>query len=198
MAITILSESYGPRKPFITCEADSLDELEALVCAEGSTATVGGTEYTLDRVNGWIVPGSGGGGGGSAEEFACDLVLNAEYEDGNIKFDKTYQEIRAVLDPVFSDKSFVLVKITGDNDVGTAITGGVIQTYDSYNGVFRAEDDSYESTSALLLTAFGQTMMSLSYYDSTNSKLKIGIPSISIDESDEVYVQTVDMILPES
>lgn len=65
MAVQILSQSYGPRKPLIECTADSLDDLVGLVCAEGSTATVGGTEYVLDRVNGWIEPGSGGGGGGS-------------------------------------------------------------------------------------------------------------------------------------
>ena len=75
MAVQILSQSYGPRKPLIECTADSLDDLVGLVCAEGSTATVGGTEYVLDRVNGWIEPGSGGGGGGSGV-----LVVNESYD----------------------------------------------------------------------------------------------------------------------
>ena len=68
MAYTILSESYGRRLPKITAEADSTEDLTALGTdyAEGSTCNVGGTEYTLDKVSGWIVPGSGGGGGGGA------------------------------------------------------------------------------------------------------------------------------------
>ena len=91
MAVTILSESYGPRKPFITCEADSLDDLAGLVCAEGSTATVDGTEYVLDRVTGWVVPGSGGGGG--------TMVVTFTYDDDNGTYsaDKTYAEVTAAL-----------------------------------------------------------------------------------------------------
>lgn len=52
MAYQIINESYGPRKPKVAIEADSLDELSGLTgFAEGSTAIVGGTEYVLDRVN---------------------------------------------------------------------------------------------------------------------------------------------------
>ena len=86
MAVQILSQSYGPRKPLIECTADSLSELAGLVCAEGSTATVGGTEYVLDRVNGWVEPGSGGGGGSGV------LVVNAT-GDETLTLDKTWQEI---------------------------------------------------------------------------------------------------------
>lgn len=63
MALTILNEQYPPRKPKLTLTADSLDELPTEGVAEGSTATVGGTEYSYDSNAGWIEPGSGGGGG---------------------------------------------------------------------------------------------------------------------------------------
>lgn len=85
MAVQILSQSYGPRKPLIECTADSLTELAGLVCAEGSTATVGDTEYVLDRVNGWVEPGSSGGGSGV-------LVVNKD-KTPPFALDKTWQEI---------------------------------------------------------------------------------------------------------
>lgn len=93
MAVQILSQSYGPRKPLISCTADSLSDLAGLVCAEGSTATVGGTEYVLDRVNGWIEPGSGGGGSGV-------LVVSADTATGAL--DKTWREIREADFAVFA------------------------------------------------------------------------------------------------
>lgn len=67
MAYTITSESYGRRLPKITATADSTDDLAALGTnyAEGSTVNVGGTTYSLDKVSGWIIPGSGGEGGGA-------------------------------------------------------------------------------------------------------------------------------------
>ena len=89
MAVQILSQSYGPRKPLIECTADSLSDLAGLVCAEGSKATVGGTEYVLDRVNGWVEPGSGGGGGGGSGVLVVGVTI-----DGNTAtLDKTWQEI---------------------------------------------------------------------------------------------------------
>lgn len=93
MAVQILSQSYGPRKPLIECTADSLSDLAGLVCAEGSTATVGGTEYVLDRVNGWVEPGSGGGGGSGV------LVVNVRYNEGDTvqTLDKTVAEILAAV-----------------------------------------------------------------------------------------------------
>lgn len=87
MAYTIISESYGPRKPRIICTADSLDDLANLDCAEGSEATVGGTKYVLDRVNGWVEPG---GGGGSAP-FIVTLTPTAQDFSGTM--DKTVGEI---------------------------------------------------------------------------------------------------------
>lgn len=92
MAVQILSQSYGPRKPLIECTADSLTELAGLVCAEGSTATVNGTEYVLDRVNGWVEPGGGGGGGGSDSGV---LVLHSTYDESldTYVLDKTAFEI---------------------------------------------------------------------------------------------------------
>lgn len=91
MAVQILSQSYGPRKPLIECTADSLSDLAGLVCAEGSTATVGGTEYVLDRVNGWVEPGSGGGGGGGSGV----LVVHETYDEqtDTVILDKTAGEI---------------------------------------------------------------------------------------------------------
>ena len=102
MAVTILSESYGPRKPLITCTADSLDDLAGLVCAEGSTATVGGTEYTLDRVNGWVVPGSGGGGSGVLVVTETEVSNGAKGEakgpvQTQYSLDKTAGEIYSSL-----------------------------------------------------------------------------------------------------
>ena len=95
MAVQILSQSYGPRKPLIECTADSLDDLVGLVCAEGSTATVGGTEYVLDRVNGWVEPGSGGGGSGGGSGV---LVVGHTTADDVITLDKTWQEISDAVD----------------------------------------------------------------------------------------------------
>lgn len=62
MAVTILSESYGPRKPFVTCTAASLSELADYVglWAEGSEATISATKYVLDKTNGWVLPGQSG------------------------------------------------------------------------------------------------------------------------------------------
>ena len=90
MAYTILSESYGRRLPKITAEADSADDLAILGIdyAEGSTCNVGGTEYTLDKVSGWIIPGSGGG-----EPFLVTLTPTAADYSGTM--DKTVAEIYA-------------------------------------------------------------------------------------------------------
>lgn len=62
MAVTILSESYGPRKPFVVCTAASTDELAdyAGLWAEGSEATISTTKYVLDKTNGWVLPGQSG------------------------------------------------------------------------------------------------------------------------------------------
>lgn len=124
MAVQILSQSYGPRKPLIECTADSLDDLVGLVCAEGSTATVGGTEYVLDRVNGWVEPGSGGGGGGSGA-----LVVNAaiDQETGSYTLDKTWQEL--------NDATLAIVKyiVVEDGVNETAIVGVVAEDSGLYN-----------------------------------------------------------------
>lgn len=91
MAYTILTETYGRRLPKITATADSTDDLTALGVefAEGSTVNVGGTVYSLDKVNGWVVPGSSGGG----DVFS---VTSTYDEDLQTKvLDKTYAEIDA-------------------------------------------------------------------------------------------------------
>lgn len=63
MAYEILSESYGRRLPKIAAEADSADDLATLGTnwAEGSTCVIGDKTYSLDKVQGWVEPGSGGG-----------------------------------------------------------------------------------------------------------------------------------------
>lgn len=90
------SESYGPRKPLVTIEADSLDDISGLTnFAEGSTANVGGTEYTLDKVQGWIVPGSGGGGG-IYDEY--DLIVRMDYYFDQAKMKPVLLSITPSLD----------------------------------------------------------------------------------------------------
>lgn len=111
MAYTILSESYGRRLPKITAEANSTDDLTALGTdyAEGSTCNVGGTEYTLDKVSGWIIPGSGGGGGGGT------LIVGATYSSDTemMTLDKTFGEISAAL--VAGQMCFVHIPETAGN-----------------------------------------------------------------------------------
>lgn len=78
MAYEILSESYGARLPKITATADSTDDLATMGTnyAEGSTCVIGDKTYTLDKVQGWVEPGSGGGGsgGGLVEEFTWQRI----------------------------------------------------------------------------------------------------------------------------
>lgn len=95
MAYTILSESYGRRLPKITAEADSTEDLTALGTdyAEGSTCNVGETEYTLDKVSGWIVPGSGGGGGSGGGVLVATFTYDPTTETTTC--DKTYVEIHS-------------------------------------------------------------------------------------------------------
>lgn len=109
MAMTILNEQYPPRKPLLTIEADSLDELPTNDVAEGSTATVGGTEYVYENNRGWIEPdsGGGGGGGGLVGHFTYDQQTNT------YTLDKNWQEINAV----FSAGGFVVV--VGSHEYGT-------------------------------------------------------------------------------
>lgn len=88
MAYEILTESYGRRLPKITAEADSTDDLATLGTnyAEGSTCVIGDKTYSLDKVQGWVEPGSGGGSGGV---FWVTITSN----DGTIVSDKTAEEI---------------------------------------------------------------------------------------------------------
>lgn len=90
MAYEILSESYGRRLPKIAAEADSADDLATLGTnwAEGSTCVIGDKTYSLDKVQGWVEPGSGGGGGGGV--FVVKISGNI---GGGFTADKTYAEI---------------------------------------------------------------------------------------------------------
>lgn len=134
MALTIISESYGARKPLVVCEADSMEDLAGLVCAEGSEATVGETTYVLDRVNGWIEPGSGPSGGGA-------LLVNGTYDEQSdtTVLDKTAAEIWAA-----AQSGIVLVKEV--NDVETVISP-LLSAYSSENGSYNFETrrDGYDA-----------------------------------------------------
>lgn len=117
MGFQILSESYGRRLPKITAEADSADDLTALGTsyAEGSTCTVGEDEYVLDKVGGWVIPGSGGGGGGA-------LIVTVTKPSADVyRMDKTAMEI---YDAMSTGKA-VVVKFPDsqfyDNQVSTVI-----------------------------------------------------------------------------
>lgn len=78
MAYQITSESYGRRLPKITATADSTDDLATLGTdwAEGSTCVIGSTTYSLDKVQGWVEPGSGGGGGSLTVVFSTTDMEN--------------------------------------------------------------------------------------------------------------------------
>lgn len=128
MAVQILSQSYGPRKPLIECTADSLSDLAGLVCAEGSKATVGGTEYVLDRVNGWVEPGSGGGGGGGGGAFIVNLTM----ADGLFVADKTCGEILS------ASKTRPVIFIDGTYDGAYLLTDSEFNDGDGYKFYFLA------------------------------------------------------------
>ena len=94
MAYEILTESYGRRLPKITAEADSTDDLATLGTnyAEGSTCVIGDKTYSLDKVQGWVEPGSGGGSGGV-------FWVNFTWDEEETAWaaDKTVEEIFALV-----------------------------------------------------------------------------------------------------
>ena len=110
MAVTIISESYGPRKPFVVCTAASTDELAdyAGLWAEGSEATISTTKYVLDRTKGWVEDGGGGGGGGSGV-----LRVGATVTDTSITLDKTWKEIH--------DAGYAVLELE-DDSLGTVFS----------------------------------------------------------------------------
>lgn len=118
MALTIVNEQHPPRKPKLTLTADSLDELPTEGVAEGSTATVGGTEYSYDSNAGWIVPGSGGGGSGGGV-FVVTFTGN---DLTDITADKTLQEILQA-----STSQIVMGRHIRHNFTSSAL--GIIYTY---------------------------------------------------------------------
>lgn len=93
MAYEILTESYGRRLPKITAEADSTDDLATLGTnyAEGSTCVIGDKTYSLDKVQGWVEPGSGGGSGG------VFWVTFTAGQEGTRTASKTVEEIFALV-----------------------------------------------------------------------------------------------------
>ena len=98
MAYEILTESYGRRLPKITAEADSTDDLATLGTnyAEGSTCVIGDKTYSLDKVQGWVEPGSGGGGGGGGEGGVYTIQAEISYDD-------TTQEYTVSTEATFAD-----------------------------------------------------------------------------------------------
>lgn len=92
MALTILNEQYPPRKPKLTLTADSLDELPTEGVAEGSTATVDGTEYAFDSTAGWIEPGAGGGGSGGGIQWETIFEDTLTFIKGQYDYTATVQE----------------------------------------------------------------------------------------------------------
>lgn len=99
MAYEILSESYGARLPKITATADSTDDLVTMGTnyAEGSTCVIGDKTYALDKVQGWVEPGSGGGGGGSGGVFWVNFTWD-ESESTITGADKSVAEIMSALE----------------------------------------------------------------------------------------------------
>lgn len=122
MAIEIVSQSYLPRKPLVVCNADSLAELSTLTnVAEGSKATVNGTEYVYENNSGWVEPGSGGGGGGGSGVFVAHVYRDYEQESGSYVCDKTYAEIATAV----SDFKFAVIHFEpADDMVGTNAVWG--------------------------------------------------------------------------
>jgi hypothetical protein len=106
MSYEITSESYGRRLPKITATATSTDDLATLGTdwAEGSTCTISDTTYKLDKVKGWVDPGSAPSGGGGA------LVINLTWDGEASKYtsDKTFAEISAA----FQEGKFVYARST--------------------------------------------------------------------------------------
>lgn len=110
MAIEIVSQSYLPRKPLVVCNADSLAELSTLTnVAEGSKATVNGTEYVYENNSGWVEPGSGGGGSGvlvvtvtaSGDTWTCNKTAGEIYaamSNGGVVFTYTQTSGAATFD----------------------------------------------------------------------------------------------------
>lgn len=135
MAYTIISESYGPRKPKIICTADSLDDLAGLDCAEGSEATVGGTRYVLDRVNGWVEPGGGGG------VFLVNLTPTSEDLSGTM--DKTVGEIT---EAYYAGRRVIFhITVQGQRTLDAAAYAGTADNlhYPSFNATLTVDQPTW-------------------------------------------------------
>lgn len=146
MAVTIISESYGPRKPFVVCTAASTDELADYVglWAEGSEATISTTKYVLDRTKGWVEEGGGSSGG--------SLFVQIEYDstEQKNKLDKTYADVLAAA----KDGTPVLIRQIFDDSVteytfsSVEKSGGVDPAYTVYVLDYSGQQESYSSSSA--------------------------------------------------
>ena len=131
MAYTITSESYGRRLPKITAIADSTDDLATLGTdfAEGSTVVIGDKTYSLDKVQGWIEPGSGGGGGSSGPIYVIETIFDEE-----LSATKTVKPAAQLYE-----------EFMNASDAGIPVVMGAIGTGDPFNiniNVY-GEDDGY-------------------------------------------------------
>ena len=134
MAYTILTESYGRRLPKITATAESTDDLATLGTdfAEGSTVVIGDKTYSLDKVQGWVEPGSGGGGG---SVFAVTVT-----EEGTTwTCDKTWKEIHDAF--LAGDSVYFNLPVYDEGDEKYAALTTVSVTSGQYNAYFM--NDSY-------------------------------------------------------
>jgi len=94
--------------------------------AEGSTATVGGTEYSYDSNAGWIVPGEGGGGSGGGS--AVSVVIT---NDGTtITAEKTWDEISEAI------QAGSLVWLRDWRQARTAFYAGLWDNKDAFVSVY--------------------------------------------------------------
>ena len=130
MAITIQSESYGPRKPFVICTAESTEELAeyAGAWAEGSEATIDTKKYVLDRTKGWTEEGSGGSGLPDVTSADYGKVLRAN-SDGWGK--------GQYIDAVYED-GYVLTSYTESSGVQK---DGWYAAFPRYPAIFEMEQD---------------------------------------------------------
>ena len=109
MALRIISEEYLPRKPLIECEADSINDLNDLWPAEGSTAWIGDDKYIYENSTGWTLFGSG--------DFIVTLTPTAEDFSGTM--DKTVAEISEAYQ---RGKRIVFRMVTDDGEVETKLS----------------------------------------------------------------------------
>ena len=128
MALRIISEEYLPRKPLIECEADSINDLNDLWPAEGSTAWIGDDKYIYENSTGWTLLGSG--------DFIVTLTPTAEDFSGTM--DKTVAEISEAYQ---RGKRIVFRMVTDDGEMETEL-----------NAAAKSQESAYPSFNAYVVS----------------------------------------------